>query len=74
MYRHRLWYEVFCGVNGINRLCQNVETHLHNTVTHLRQFSAWPEKYYAPGFEIALKVARKFAENSNYDIPLIFKQ
>jgi hypothetical protein len=40
---HIIWYE------ALSRVCylyQNVETHLHNTVTHLGQFNAWLEQYY----------------------------
>jgi DNA-binding transcriptional regulator WhiA len=61
-------------VNGVSHLWQNVETHLHKTVTHLRQFNAWLEQYYSTWFEIALKEALEFAGNNKYDIPLTFKE
>jgi hypothetical protein len=69
-----IWYEILFLVNGLNHLWQNVETHLHNTVTHLRQFSAWLDQYYSTGFETALKEAHEFAGNSKYDIPLTSKE
>jgi hypothetical protein len=43
-------------------------------VIHLRQCSAWLQQYYSTGFETALKKAREFAENSNYNIPFAFKE
>jgi hypothetical protein len=60
-------------VNRISHLWQNVETHLHNTETHLAQFNAWLEQYYSIGFETALKETRELARNSKYGIPLTFK-
>jgi hypothetical protein len=68
-----IWYEVLSRVNRISHLSQDVETHLHDTVAHLRQFSAWLEQYYSSGFETALKETREFAGNSKCDIPLTFK-
>jgi uncharacterized protein (DUF2252 family) len=61
-------------VNRISHLWQNIETLLHNTVTHLRQFSAWLEQYYSIRFVTALKKAREFAGNNEYDIPFTFKE
>jgi hypothetical protein len=50
-------------VNRVSNLWQNVETHLHNTVTHLRQFNSWLEQYHSTRFETALKAAREFSGN-----------
>jgi hypothetical protein len=69
-----IWYEVLSRVNRTSHLWQNVETHLHNTVTHLRPFIAWLEQYYSTGFETGLKEAREFVGNSKYDIPLTFEE
>jgi hypothetical protein len=55
-----IWYVVLSRVNRRSHLWQNVETHLHNTVTHLRRFSAWLE-HYSTGFETALKEDREFS-------------
>jgi hypothetical protein len=51
----------FVRVNGISRLWQNVETHLSNAVTHLRQFIAWLDQDYSAWFEAAFREALEFA-------------
>jgi hypothetical protein len=63
-----LCYEILSHVNRISHLWQNVETHLHNTVTLLRQFIAWLEQYSSTEYETELKKTREFAGNSKYGI------